>query len=180
MKANRLLELQLEYTERFGVEKEKLLDHFEEIVFDLIEKVKAGERLEDGNGAAFWGGYFYLQTVAAVLGQAIPAGLVRKMVADKKIDLDGMVVQPYLEAPSPSWQESFRLEDDGWIGIASLPMHRKMHQAWELIVLDTGGAEVDKDYLALSHSPDFGPDVEDVVDAEEKLLSLISSAKTRG
>ena len=32
-----------------------------EIILDMIEKAKAVEWIEDGNGAVSWGGYFYLR-----------------------------------------------------------------------------------------------------------------------
>jgi hypothetical protein len=175
-------ELKEEYQRRFAVPSSGLIDHFEEIVFDLIEKVKTGEFLEDGNGASFWGGYFYLQTVAVIIGQPFPElwRLADKMVAEKKIDLDGAVIQPYREPPPPEWEESFRLEEDGWVGIAALPKHRKMPQVWKLTILNPDGEETVRKHVLLAHRPDFGPGGDDVAKAEEKLRELITSARDRG
>src|SRR3972149_11890212 len=41
-------------------------EEVEAIMFDLMEKAKAEEFLEATSGASFWGGYYYLQTVAEI------------------------------------------------------------------------------------------------------------------
>lgn len=87
--------------------RQEYLEHsVPEIIFALIEKAKAGEFIEDGSGASFWGGYFYLQTVAAITAQ--PEARIweeaRRLVAERKIGLEGAVVQPYQEPPPPAWE----------------------------------------------------------------------------
>ncbi len=190
----RCLELREEYLKRFDMEGSEffLLDHVPEIIFDLIEKAKAGEFIgEDGGGAACYGGFFYVQTIGEIIGREISAGenislndqfaiwkIVRKLIDKKKIDLLGAIVQPYREPSPPTWAESFRVEDEGWIGIASLPTHSKMEQKWKLEVMRPDGTSVGPAYkLPLLHDSMFGPDVDDCMSAEEQLKSLIDIAK---
>lgn len=177
----RALELRAEYEEQYG-DGWGLARHTKEIILDLIEKAKAGEWVgEDTNGASFWGGYFYLQTVAAITGEFIGHlwGDVYELMAEKKIGLDGAVIQPYVEPPPPKWEEFSRIEDDGWVGIAKLPGHRKMASEWRFEVLRPDGESA---YAMipgerLLHDPVVGPDVEDVARAEQRLLALIASAR---
>lgn len=159
-----------------------LWNHVPEIIFDLIEKVKVGEFIgEDGNGASFWGGYLYVQTVTKITDRTEGEiwEVVKKLVEEKKISLEGAVIQPYREPPSPTWEESFRIEDDGWVGIASLPAHSKMEQKWQLDVMKPDGTPAHPSVVGphLTHTPIFGPDVDDVASAEEELKKLICAAK---
>ena len=153
------------------------------IILDLIEKVKNGEFIgEEGSGAQFWGGYFYLQTVAAITGSFVGHLWkdVYELMAEKKIGLDGAVIKPYREPPPPMWEEFVRFEDtDGWVGTASLPGHRQMASEWKLEVLNQDGKEVYSliPGLKLLHDPVFGPDVEDVTRAKTELQELIATAK---
>ena len=97
----RQLELRREYLDRFKSEDTfkdgayGLRDSIQEIILDLIEKEKAGEFIgEDGVGAGFWGGHFYLQTVEAITEMPMKDlwGVVDKMVKDKQIGIEGAVV----------------------------------------------------------------------------------------
>src|SRR3989338_7788589 len=184
----RHLELRREYLSRFQDEESwgdsfVLRQHINEIILDLVEKAKVGEFIEDGSGAAFWDGYFYLQTVADITDQFIGHiwEKVHQLVEEKKIGLEGAVIQPYREPPPPEWVEFSRIEDKGWVGIASLPGHRKMAREWRLEVLKPDGIPAYRHIpgLVLTHDPEFGPDVEDVARVEQKLRQLIKSAKKR-
>lgn len=98
----RHLELRDEYLERFNSVCHGQLCLLEskipEIIFDLIEKVKGGTFLgEDNEGADYWGGYFYVQTLEKIL-DLIPGNgfkIAYDLVAQKKIGLNGAVVQEY-------------------------------------------------------------------------------------
>lgn len=196
----RLLELREEYKQHFSPSLEK---HIPEIIMNLIEKAKADEFIEDGNGAEFWGGYFYLQTVASIVGdiKKIPMKganfeltieqpgkyvweAVEQLQKEKKIMLEGMIVQSYREPPPPAWEECFRIEDDdGWIGIALLPQHHRMKSEWKFEILRPDGYMVYQDLpmptLPLMYPFDFGPDLGDVAPAEDKIKELIEEAKKR-
>lgn len=179
----RTQELQKEYIERFSdgamfTDTYGLWDHIPEIMLDLIEKDKAGEFIGEGSeGAHFWGGHFYLQTVNAVT--EIPYDKlwdqVNAMVQDKKIQIEGMVVQEYREAPAPQWDEYHRLEYEGYTGIALLPVHSKMPQIWQITILAPNGRLLAEgiEGPALEHSPDFGPDVDDVASVEASIREVI-------
>lgn len=106
-------QLRDEYTERFrGDENPEPKDHLEEIVFDLIQRRKSGEFLEAGSGAVFYGGYYYLQTLKSVSGaewEDVHIAIGRLM-SEKKIDLEGFVVQEYRVPPPPIWDAYASLE----------------------------------------------------------------------
>ncbi|MEK7065974.1 MAG: hypothetical protein AAB965_00180, partial [Patescibacteria group bacterium] len=59
-------ELRQEYRRLFN-NSPSLFPYIPEIILDLIKKAKAGEFLEDGSGANFYCGYFYLETVADIV-----------------------------------------------------------------------------------------------------------------
>ena len=69
---------------------------------------------------------------------------------------------------------------DGWTGVASLPTHSKMPQEWkfELINPDGEPVSIDVSTEALTHQPIFGPDVDDLANAEERLRVLIRQAQS--
>jgi hypothetical protein len=50
--------------DEFEIDKKETI---KAVILDLIERSKAGEVLEANNGARFWGGYFYLQSVNKIL-----------------------------------------------------------------------------------------------------------------
>ncbi len=179
----RRLELRTEYMERFKSNDRfktgtyALWDHIPEIILDLIEKHQDGEFLEASTGAEFWGGHFYLQTVAAITEKPIgelwaPVG---KMVKEKKIGLEGAVIQSYFEPAPPSWEPHSTYELNGWKATAGLPTHSKMPQMWKFEVTKPDGEKLDLDIPGeyLTHSPDFGPDVDDVNHARERLVQIL-------
>lgn len=182
----RHLELRREYLEMFGdtwSDQFAPRKHVQAIIMDLIERSKRDEWLgEGGGGASFWGGYFYLQTVADVTGLSMGWLWedVHKLMADKKIGLEGSVIQPYREPPPPKWEEFTRYaDDDGWVGTASLPGHRKMAREWKFEVFAPDGSPAYEFIpgMGLFHDPVFGPDVEDVDRAKSHLVELVEQAK---
>ncbi|MBI5153116.1 MAG: hypothetical protein HZA36_01520 [Parcubacteria group bacterium] len=179
----RQLELRSEYLRRFEKTTDSdalfLPQQTPKIVCDLIEKVKAGEFIgEDGSGAEFWGGYFYLQTLASILD--LPMSEIWKeadpLIEQKKISLEGAVVQKYRRPPPPRWEECFRIEENGFVGIASLPTHSKMPQCWKFERCEVGKKKRSLlGHLPLAYFPDFGPDVDDVEEATQELKKLMSN-----
>jgi hypothetical protein len=79
--------------------EENNYENVKTVMLDLIEKDKAEEFLEASNGAHFYGGHYYLQTVNEITG--IPFTEIWQAVSDlqeqNKIRLNGMVVQEYRE-----------------------------------------------------------------------------------
>lgn len=186
----RHLELRAEYTERYkgdelgGAADYALKRNVGPIILDLIDKAKAGEFIgEDTSGAHFWGGHFYLQTVAAITGLFVGHLWedVYELMAQEEIGLEGAVIQDYVEPPPPKWVEHARLDLDGWTGVASLPGHRQMAKAWRLEVFNPDGEAAYQFLpgLPLLHDPAFGPDVDDVERARSELVRLIETARTR-
>jgi hypothetical protein len=175
----RHLELRREYEGRFvngsGDFFSGLKDYLREITLDLIEKGQAGEWLESNDGAATYGGYFYLQTLATITGEYM-GHLWEDMyllMEEKLIEIDGTVVKSYTKPPPPKWEECVRVEDDGWVGIAELPGHRRMAQEWKFTVLNPAGKEaVHAPGKRLLHDPVFGPAIEDVERAKQELVKL--------
>ncbi len=91
-------ELRKEFLRRFG---RPIRKHIPEIIFAMIEKVKALEFVEDSNGAKLWSGFFYLQTVASIVNKTRSLQGIKdialQMVYQKKINLNGNVVTDYHE-----------------------------------------------------------------------------------
>lgn len=176
----RHLELRREYEERFVASSNNsflgLKGCIREITLDLVAKGQAGEWLEDGEGASMYGGYFYLQTLAAIVGEFM-GHLWEDMyplMQDKLIEIDGAVVKSYTQPPPPLWEECVRIEVDGWTGIAKLPGHRRMAQEWKFMVLNPSGKEaIHSPGQRLLHDPIFGPDVEDIDRAKNELTRMI-------
>jgi hypothetical protein len=153
-----------------------------DVILDLIERRKRDEWLgESSGGATFWGGYFYLQTVAEITNHFVGHLWedVYKLMADKKIGLEGAVIQPYREPLPPEWVEHIRLEEDGWIVTASLPGSRDMAREWKFEVLLPDGkpAYAFLPGLALFHEYLFGPDVEDVERAQAHARKLMDDVR---
>lgn len=185
----RQLELQREYLCKFKDKDGYMMDvfslyeHIEEIIFDLIAKVKANEFIgENGNGAEFWGGYFYLQTLAEILELPMDqiSEIADRLVEEKKIQLEGAVVQDYYEPPPEEWIEYFIIKENNKVGVAYLPAHGRMRQCWKLEIYDknlpTEGIfhkKVAVRFCPLTHNPIFGPDTRDVAEAEEELRRLM-------
>ena len=176
-------ELRQEFIEQFKdsaiMGKEyALLDHVPEVVLGLIEKDKAGEFIGEGsNGAHFWGGHLYMQTVAAITGMPMSElwKVMDLMQAEKQISLEGCVIQEYSEPPEPNWEEYARLEYAGYTGIAKLPAHSKMPQHWEIVILAQNGRLIAEgiEGPALMYSPDFGVDAQDVTNVETAIKAVI-------
>jgi hypothetical protein len=150
------------------------------VMKDLVTRITAGEFLESSNGAAFWGGYYYLQTLAAATGVTMQQlwPFVHTLISEKQLSLEGMVAQPYREPPEPRW-ELYTTERIGdWIGTVLLPVYRSMAQQWKFeITGPTGNTyDVSEPPLPIYHSPDFGVDVEDDSNARNFLKSALIRA----
>jgi hypothetical protein len=180
----RQLELREEYKARnmFGRWDHPGEEEVEAIMFDLMDKAQAEEFLESTSGARFWGGYYYLQTVAAITDLPMKRvwEIAYKMQDAKKIGLEGAVVQPYREPNQPIWKPHTTLEQDGLQVVASLPAHSKMPQTWQFEVYEQGAEgeeparlEIDIPQAPLFHQSDFGPDVEDVARAEARMAKIL-------
>lgn len=159
----------------------QLFNDFPSLVNWLIEESKAGEWIEDGNGARFWGGYFYSQALTEIFGLTpteVREG-IDAMVAAKKISLEGMVVLKYYRPTRASWSKAFQIELDGFLGIAKLPTHGNMLQVWKYEVRNPDGkrATVPDTTDNLLHESVFGPDAEDVEVATHRLEQLIAEAR---
>ncbi|MBI3633361.1 MAG: hypothetical protein HY226_03665 [Candidatus Vogelbacteria bacterium] len=169
-------ELRKEFLEQF---KRPIKNHIPEIILALIEKVKVGQFIEDGSGANFWGGYFYLPTVADITHQWVceVAEVAEQMVKEKKISLEGAVVTPYRKPPRARWIEEFRFQVDkkGWIVIGYLPAYRHMKQVWKFKIVGADGKKVGHTIpkVPLLFPSDFGPDVEDVARVEKTLMDYL-------
>ena len=179
----RIRELRNEYLAKFNVERGLgsygLLQYIEEIVTDLFERDSRGEFIaEGGGGAHFYGGHFYLQTLAKIfdIDHSFMFDDIDRLQAEKKITLDGSVVKKYTEPPKPKWQETSIYKQDGYMVRASLPTHSAMRQDYRLDLYDSSGSLVNTEYLQLSHQPHFGPDIEDVLAVEEKCVEMINKA----
>lgn len=180
-------ELRDEYVERFCKDEIfgdefSLWDKIPEVMTDLIEKDKAGEFIgESKEGAHFWGGHYYMQTVNAIT--VMPYDKlwpeVNKLISDKKIQLEGMVIQEYRESPQPSWDEYGKFDIDSFTVVASIPSHSKMDQTWQYTILDEEGNVLEANLPGgrLMHSPDFGVDVDDSAQAEQEMIALIDTYK---
>lgn len=161
-----------------GLSSPEALRH---IILDLVTKAKAGEWLEEGTGAMFWGGYYYVQTVQAITDAPWKSvwDAVRALVDERRISLEGAVVRDHREPEIPGWEECFRVEtEDGWLGIAWLPAHGDMDSEWKLEVFRPDRSRAcDPVHLPMLYEPTFGPDAGDVAAAEERLAALIAEWK---
>ena len=181
----RQLELRREYSERGMLENlaMPLEEETAAIMFDLMEKAKAGEFLgESGSGASFYGGYYYLQTVASIMN--VPMGsmwdIAYRLANEKKISLDGAVVQPYREPNPPVWGEpEYTYELDGWMVSAALPTHDQMAQEWKFEVTKPDGEklEIEIPGESLLHRPTFGPDASDIARAQERMAAIVAQVR---
>ncbi len=153
------------------------------VVIDaLIAKVEAGEWVENGSGASFYGGWFYLQTLIAIVGEwRVPDvwQAIDRLNGEKRFGLNGMILCPYAEPPPPAWTEAFTLLVDGWIGIASVPTHEHMPHAWQLEVFRPDGTHAVTASERLRHPVMFGIDVEDDENGERRLREIIAKEAKR-
>lgn len=183
----RQLELRQEYKTRgmFGKFDMPKDEDIEAIMYDLMDKVHNNEFIEGTSGASFYGGYYYLQTVAAVTDRPMKSirEIANKMVGERKIELEGAVVQPCREPEPIAWEEHTRLEHGSYALVASSPKHSQMPQTWSFEVFkQVPGSkeliklEIDIPQEPLMHTnPMFGPDAEDVVRAHERLQEILDS-----
>ena len=191
----RIDELRGEYMELYGplLEDGTLVDVIEKIIPDLIERNTREQFIgETTNGAHFWGGHFYLQTVAAIVGRS-GLGLDRELWRDihdavdrlyrnKKIQLEGMVVQGYKDPLSPEWYEYGAFEyDGGYTVTVQLPSHSKMDAVWRLTVCDKSGTAVAEDVMGphLRFDSLFGPDEDDIATVMEFARDLIERHRSK-
>lgn len=175
-------ELRQNYIERGFLtgQSEITASEFEVVMMDMILKAKSGEFLESGNGAQSWGGYFYIQTLAKVLeiGEFDAFSFANVMIKDKKILLNGAIVQDYSDPPEPEWEPYMNLENNGYTVTASMPVHERMSQTWRFSVIDSFGesVEIDTPDEQMMYAPVFGPDVDDVERARAVMSQIASRA----
>lgn len=177
----RLLELRHKYQKHKFISS--MLDteiQVEEVVKDLIKKDKAHEFIEAGGGANFYGGHFYLETLAKIMdmSEADIAEIIKSLEANKTLSLIGSVVKEYKEPKQPKWNPYLRQELNGYVATASLPANSDTPQAWKFDIQGSEGAAVDVQTptISLYYQPLFGPDVQDVDRAQKVLKDLIDSA----
>ena len=172
----RHLELRQEYFNRFEdvAPGELLYLRAEEIIFDLIEKVRANEFIGEDDSAMLYDGYFHLPTLGNIINMPMNViwKIAEKLVVEKKISLQGNMVQDYREPLPPSWEEYFRIEKNNLIGIAYLPGHYDMRQQWKLEILKDN-IECQEGFFPLSWGPEFGPDIDDIEVVRKELLRLM-------
>ncbi|MEO7904309.1 MAG: hypothetical protein ABIR91_00785 [Candidatus Saccharimonadales bacterium] len=184
----RKTELLGEYSEQFAndADIQSKSDFIRYVMLDLIAKEKTGAFIgETSNGAQFWGGYFYLQTVREIINAADEQdescswteiwAVVDEMCLSKQIQLEGMVVQEYYEPPAPAWDTYGTIEYKGYTGVMKLPAHGHMSATWQFDIVDANGKYVVKEQngLQLTHEPVFGPDVDDVYSVEQTIREAI-------
>ncbi|MDO8265997.1 MAG: hypothetical protein Q7T41_03580, partial [Candidatus Saccharibacteria bacterium] len=169
----RNLELRDEYKEKF--ERSGLCkiwdidcgnpDVIKAVIKDLIDKGKAEEFLEGSDGAQFYGGYYYLQTVGKILGidMRLVWDVAREMVDNKQISIDGAVVQTYRE---PYKAKVYSNEDDVPEAVF---YYEKPDKVWALVPrpeadIDLNGIAITDENLlhtlgscivGLAHTPDL-------------------------
>lgn len=179
----RIHELQSEYEKRgFFDPDNAMYEAIQAIALDLIERSKAGEWLEGNSGASFWGGHYYLQTLAEIAQVSMRDiwQYADRMCSDKKIDLEGAVVQEYFDPPEPAWSEpALVYELDGWKVSAALPNHSKMPQEWKFEVTQPNGEKLEIEIPGepLMYQPTFGPDAGDVAQAEGRILKIMEQVR---
>lgn len=118
------LALRDEYIQRYAHEgrgsHQSLIDHFKDIVLDLMQKRLNGEFV-DGFSSGLWiyGGLFYRQSLEVITGlddRFYIHPLVQEMERDKQLLMDGAVVLPYRQyTPSSELKEEI-VTPDGWTG----------------------------------------------------------------
>ena len=138
--------------------------------------------IEAGGGAEFWGGYFYLPTVQAILDVEWPQIHMAMAVLYrmKKYDLDGMVVVPYTTPPEATWQQYDSHEVDGYVLTRSLPSHNRMSHTWKLAVYEKGSeSPVRECQLQIDQPLEWGVDIDDLAQSEAKLSEMLSDLKNQ-
>jgi len=180
----RHLELRDEYVKRFETYGQTLfLSQFTlGIIIDLVDKVNAGEFIGENGRPEFllWGGCLCVQTLAKITEQSDEKTweYVLELKKRGEINLKDGVIRSYREAPSPTWVESFRIKEDGWIGIASIPAHSRMEQKWKLEVMNHDGTPTGITYeVPINYDLLFGPEKIVVASMTSNLHNLIGYVK---
>jgi hypothetical protein len=138
--------------------------------------------IEAGGGAEFWGGYFYLQTVQAILDVEWPQvhQAMAVLYRMKKFDLNGMVVVPYTTPPEPVWRHFDSIDVDGYTLKRSLPAHDRMPHTWKLAVYEKGSeTPVQECELQIDQPLEWGVDIDDMSQSEAKLASMLAELKNQ-
>lgn len=188
--AELVTELHTEYTEQFSdvIENEGHIGFVREVMKAMIAKDNANEFVgEVNNGAHFWGGHFYMQTLAKVVhGTADDRTLSREdwknmwlamdtMMVNKQVQLEGMVIQDYYEPPEAEWMEYGKFDYEGHTATIGMPAHMHMDAKWQVTIAREDGTVVAEKIAgpSLMHEPVFGPDAEDVANVEYFIRQLI-------
>ncbi|MGE5327760.1 MAG: hypothetical protein ACM3KH_00320 [Thiobacillus sp.] len=153
---------------------ENMDEDIEEIIFDLMQKSMDHEFIELDNGAHFWGGYFYLQTIESITG--IPLDVIMstadRMTKENKIKLSGSVVRSF--SAEDVIRDYLTVEKDDWFMTAAL---NDRDQSWDIALFDQNGDLVDiKMHNPMEFIPPFavGPgDIERINDRLEEIMDEV-------
>lgn len=138
--------------------------------------------IEEGSGAHFWGGYFYLQTINKILGVDWPhihmaMAVLYRM---KKLNLNGMVVVPYTEPLPATWSQLDRMEVDEYVLTRSIPTHDRMPHTWKLAIYDkSSDTLLAESELHIDQPLEFGVDQDDLAQSETKLDEMLADLKNQ-
>lgn len=172
-------ELKNEYLMRGYLDKleEDEIGTIKTIILDLIEKSTNNEFLETYTGASFWGGHYYLQLVESVTGIDMYKlyQITDQLEKEKVISMNGAVICEYHEPSPPRWEPFGTLESSGWKVTICMPTHEKMNQTWKFEVYNPDGEliELDIPELPMMYAPIFGPDADDVANAEQTAQQIL-------
>lgn len=193
------LELINQYKE---TEKPNLEDHLEEIIFNLIQRGKDGQFLEQSDGAEFWGGYYYLQTLQEITGTNWDKiwKTVDRLKAEKKIRMEGNVVQEYPRNKKEANESENSEEiikplakwDDDESKNSKLVWWSKLDDRYQVEVQRVGQGDTDSykgtlfifdhkesdkllfmQTVGLSYGAALGADIDDVCEWQEKAVGFI-------
>jgi hypothetical protein len=146
-------ELCNEYLDR-GILRPKgpvVSEDIETVIFDLMQKSLDHEFIELDNGAHFWGGYFYLQTIESITG--IPLEIILetadRMVEEKKITLSGTVVKSF--NADKITRDYITVDKDDWYILAAL---NEEGLSWDVSLVDPDGEDVE---IAIDDAMEFLP-----------------------
>lgn len=195
----RQLELRREYVQLFQgcvYPDSELTRNLDAIILDLIEKAKAGEWVgEDGGGAGFWGGYFYLGVVAKIADTRMRSvwEAAGRLVDAKLISLEGAVVQDHREStpdgedglgkympipfdrPEGVLARGYRIK--AWQPRNSEAERIMIVRAW--VEGSEDGEAVAEAKVAMMRENMFGLDVEDLAALERATDELLDSLQAR-
>src|SRR5690606_5832587 len=120
---------------------EALLENFDRIVLDLLEKVKSGEFVEKEVGSTIlYRGHMYLQTVATILDidESLVWQKTREMASAEKICLNGAIIQDFQKI-EPAWDKWSQFKVGGYTCIANLPANDATPIEWMLQIIPQSG-----------------------------------------